>query len=303
MKFNVIAAAAAIALAIAATAATAGVVISEKVVENNQAAERKTDQTATVKVQKRKGIAQAGERKFDRTVMIQGHKQKVITGDREVITDLDAGKMYFVVPEKKQFIQIPFPVAGIVERIMMREGVSLVFTKNGKTGKGAGYPCDGYIGAATIGYANISMVQCVAKDAPGAKEYVEFQRTMAQKLKGTKLQSAGEVPDGIPVSSTITTTQLAFAVTGGIPAAQLAKMQEANAKHPSISSTNVSKIEVKDIPAEAFVVPADYNKQEMESPEVTSKLVRRGAPATAPGSSSKAGASVVPGAPSANAPH
>ena len=75
-------AAAALALALAATTASAGVVISEQVVVNNQGSVQKTEQT----------------------VMVQGHKQIVINGDEEqLITDLDAGSIYLITPKTRQF--------------------------------------------------------------------------------------------------------------------------------------------------------------------------------------------------------
>ena len=103
----------------------------------------------------------------------------------------------------------------------------------------------------------------MANNAPGAKEYVEFQRAMAQKLKGSPLEETGEVPDGIPVNSITSVTQIAFTPTGGVPPEMLAKIQADNDKHPTVTFTNLSKIEVKDIAAAEFTVPADFKKQEM----------------------------------------
>jgi hypothetical protein len=113
------------------------------------------------------------------------------------------------------------------------------------------------------------VIECVASNAPGAKEYVAFQRAMAQKLKGSPLEEKGEVPDGIPVSAIITVTQQAFAVTGGVPPDMLAKQQAEMDKHPTVTRIGVTKIEVKDIPAAEFTVPAEFKKQEM--PKLTIK--------------------------------
>ena len=48
----------------------------------------------------------------NRTVMIQGNKQKMVTDRAQVVTDLDNGKMYLINPEKKQYVEMPFPPQG-----------------------------------------------------------------------------------------------------------------------------------------------------------------------------------------------
>ena len=50
--------------------------------------------------------------------------------------------------------------------------------------------------------AKLDVTLCAASEAPGAKEYVDFQKALSDKLKGSKLERKGEVPDGIPVKST-----------------------------------------------------------------------------------------------------
>jgi len=241
MKFS-ITAAIAVALAIAATTASAGVVITQKV---------------NVKTQE-------GTRKFERTVMVQGHKQKVVTTDHEVITDLDAGKIYVIKPSIKEFIDAPFPPQRMIINMTVPEGIAVGFKKSGTAPhKLNGYKCQDYAGGSTVAHYRVGIIECVASDAPGAKEFTEFQRTQADKLKHTLLAQVGEVPDGIPVSSLITLTGTAMAMTGGIPAEQIAKLQAELDKKPTITGMNVSKIEAKDLPAAEFVVPADYHRQEV----------------------------------------
>ena len=240
MKFSV-AAATAIALAIAATTASAGVVITRKV-------ERKD---------------QRGEHKFEQTVMIQGHKQKVIGEDRIVIIDLDAGKVSIMRPSNKLFGEGKFPPVGMFAAVLGREGMTVGFGKAGATHKEHGYACQDYAGSASFAHADVSINECVASGAPGAKEFTEFQQAMADKLKGTALHMTGEVPDGIPVSSKTSIRQMAFAATGGVAPKVLADIQAENDKHIAVVETKTSKIEVKDLPPATFVVPADYVKREM----------------------------------------
>jgi hypothetical protein len=256
-------AATALVVALAAGTASAGVVISQEIVN------------------------QTGAQKTDQTVMVQGHKQKVITGDNEeMITDLDAGAIYLIQPKTKRFFQGKFPPAGAFAMRMIWGGSSIELKKTGATHEVAGYACNDYTGSAAFAHHVLSVTKCVAIGAPGAREFVEFQKAMADKLKGTALVAKSEIPDGIPVSSSLTTAQAPWTPPRVIPPAQARKLQEAMAKYkPITNQTTVSKIEVKDIPAEAFVPPAGYTKG--LSPDVLPRLQvmqmkHPGSPAAAP---------------------
>ena len=245
---SIVAATTAIILALAATTASAGVVISQHLVVSNQ----------------------AGETKGEQTVILQGNKKKVTNSEREVITDLDGGKMYIVNPRAKAYAEIKLPPGGVFARIMERYGVSIAYKKSGGTHKVAGYDCQDYAGTARTGHNTIEATECVASDAAGAREFVAFHQALAKKLKGTPLEAKGEIPDGIPVSSTITTASISFPIPPGFSPEQIAKLKAAMAKaKPDVHTATVTKIEVKDVPASAFVVPADYNKQDVQPPQLS----------------------------------
>ena len=269
MKFTV-AAATALALAMAATTASAGVVISQEMVN------------------------QTGAQKTDQTVMVQGHKQKVITGDdEEIITDLDAGAIYVIIPKTKQFFQGKFPPTGPFAMKIIWGGSTVELKKSGGTDKVAGYACNDYTGSASFARHVLTVTKCVASDAPGAKEYVEFQKAMAAKLKGTRLMATGEIPDGIPVSSSLTTAQAPWTPPPRLPPEHVKKLQEAMAKYKPVTvNTTVSKIEVKDLPAETFAVPAGYTKGEVQTVVPHLKQMP-GMPPPSPG--------IAPGSPAAPA--
>jgi len=275
-------AATALAIAIAATTASAGVVISQQVSFN-----------------------QAGERKTDQTVMVQGHKQKIIAGDRESITDLDAGKTYILAAKSKTFIEIPFPPTGMFAMAMVVQGSTVELKKSGGTHQVAGYACQDYTGAALIGRSNLDVTQCVARDVPGTREFVEFQKAMADKLKGKPLARKGEIPDGIPVSSTVTRTVAPFTPPPGFSPERAAKIKAMMAKYKPVTiNTTVSKIEVKDLPADTFVVPAIYRKPEMPTAPQLKQLpqFKKSAPGiVTPGPAPAAGAPAALAAPAAPA--
>jgi hypothetical protein len=234
-----VAAAIALSVAMAATTASAGVVISEDVVVSNSAGTHATKQT----------------------VIIQGNKQKVIGDDRTIITDLDAPKISVINPAHKSYGDLPFPPAGVVQTIVAKDGISVELKKAAGTHKVAGYDCQDYAGTQRLGHYNLEVAECVAGAAPGAKEFVAYTKAMAAKLKGTPIEPKGEVPDGIPVSSTVTVTLIPYPIPKNFPpnlAAQV-KAEQAKAK-PEVKRTTVTKIQVKDIAADELVVPAEYMK-------------------------------------------
>jgi hypothetical protein len=245
MKFTV-AAATAIALATAASTALAGVVITQDV-----------------------GIkTTSGVRKFVRTIMVQGHKEKIIDDKLQVVVDLDAGQTFAINTANKRYGQDVFPPTGLLAMELNTRGFWIGVKQTPEHHKHSGYDCQNYIGSSTIAHTDVGTIECVASAAPGAKEFTEFQRFKAQKVKGTRFELKGEVPDGIPVSSITNMRIIAFAITGGTTAEQIAKAQADNDKHAIVTTAGVSKIEVKDIPASEFTVPAGFGKTVMPRPSV-----------------------------------
>jgi hypothetical protein len=223
----------------AATTAPAGVVISQDVAVTNQ----------------------TGEKKSQQTVMVQGNKQKVITPERVFITDLDTGKLYVLAVAKKTYAQLEIPPKGTPGTALASDGLFLQYEKGSGTGKQGKYDCQDYAGAQSVGRLKLEATECVASAAPGAQEFVAFRKALAEQLKKSPLESKGETPDGIPMSSTLTVSSIPFAIPDGFPPEQAAKIKETDAKRkPSIKKTKVTKIEVKDLPAATFVVPSDFAK-------------------------------------------
>jgi hypothetical protein len=234
-----VAAAIGLLVAMAATTASAGVVVSEDVVVSNQ----------------------TGTHKSEQTVMVQGNKRKVITKDRIFITDLDLGRMFMLVPAKKQAGDVPFPPAGFMMTYLAQQGVSLEYKKAKGTRKAAGYDCQDYAGSQRLGRMQVEGSECVASAAAGAQEYVAFTKAMNAKLKGTPLQPMGDIADGIPVTSTVTISYIPYPVPKNFPPDLTAKYKADLAKQkPQVTRTTVTKIEVKDIPAAEFAIPAQYLK-------------------------------------------
>ena len=279
MKSTLIAAAA-LTLAQAATTASAGVVISQEWVVKNQGR-----------------VVQ----KFDQTLMVQGQKQKLVSGDRETLIDLDAGKIYAITPKAKAFSEFTLPPTTPVAITAVWQGSSIDFKKTDATHKVAGYACLDYTSSMIVIQNNITATKCLSGDAPGAREFVEFEKALAQKIKGIAIAPNGEVPDGIPVSSIFTSALVPFTPPPGMPPEEVERIKQKLARHkPIITTVTVSKIELKDIPAETFVVPADFKVTNATIPgKPGTPPVTPGMAPTGQGSSKKPGAPAAPVVPAA----
>jgi len=200
----------------------------------------------------------------NRTVMIQGNKQKMVTDRAQVVTDLDNGKMYLINPEKKQYVEMPFPPQGPMAQMMAQRMSTLSFKKTGAASKTiSGYSCEQYAGAGSMMGNQYSVNGCFSTKAPGARDFDTFQKTMAAKVKGTAMAMQGEVPDGVPMQLDSTTKITNFSMPGMSPE-QAAKLKTMLANRPPVvSKTTVQQIASKDLPADTFAVPAGFTKQEM----------------------------------------
>ena len=177
------------------------------------------------------------------TVMIEGDKQKRIVdnGNRTIITDLGKGTMTMVDGTRKSYVEFPFPPKG-GSMAAMQGGVTptINFKKTGGHDKIIGYSCDVYSGSGTVGGNAVSMSGCFSDSAPGANDYSNFQRKMADKVKGTSMANMGQIPQGVQLTLTITTTDRQF-----------------------VTTTTVSSIATKSLPADSFEVPSGYQKQQL----------------------------------------
>ena len=214
-----------------------------------------------------------------RTVMIDGDKQKSIVdkGIRTVITDLGKGTMTMLDGRRKSYVEIPFPPNG-PGGAAMQTGLSptISFKKTGGHETIIGYSCDDNSGDGTVGGNAVSMSGCFSDSAPGAKDYTNFQRVMADKVKGTTMANMGQIPPGVPLRLKITTTM--GDPPPGTPPEQAKNLREMLDHRKFVNETNVSKISIKSLPADSFQVPASYQR--------TASMFGRmggGAPAPAPG--------------------
>jgi hypothetical protein len=211
---------------------------------------------AGVVVDEQQTITQPGGNPITRTrtVMIEGDKQKSIigNGERSIITDLGKGTMTVVNGIRKTYVEFPFPPKGKAAAAMAG-GVSptISFKKTGGHDKIIGYSCDKYSGVGTVSGNSISLSGCFSDSAPGAADYSNFQREMADKVKGTAMANMGQIPPGVPLRLTVTTAM------GGAPVTEMSTDREV------VTSTTVSRIRTKSLPLDSFQVPSGYRKQQL----------------------------------------
>lgn len=194
-----------------------------------------------------------------RTVMIEGDKQKSIidNGKRTVITNLSNDTMLMVDGTRKTYAEIPFPPKG---GGMGGASSSISFKKTGGHDKIIGYSCDEYSGAGTVGGNTVTMSGCFSDSAPGAADYTNFQNQMADKVKGTPMANMAQMPSGVPLRLTITTT-IHNIPTAGMSAQQANDINKMFAHRQFVTDTTVSKITTESLPPDSFQVPAGYAKQ------------------------------------------
>ena len=203
----------------------------------------------------------------DRTVMIEGNKEKMIMDNREIITDLDKGTMFIVEPDKKTYVEMPFPPQGMMGQAAGGLAMhAMNFTKTGKSRTVAGNKCDEYSGAGKFAMGEYTIISCIASKAPGAEEFSKFQKAMMAKLKDTQMALTSNIPDGVPMAQDVTTQMHPFNMPNLPPEAAAQMKQQMANRPPTVTKSEVSKVESKKIASSEFEIPAGYTKQEMGMP-------------------------------------
>ena len=203
---------------------------------------------------------QGGERKADQTIMIQGNKQKMITGDREVIIDLDNNKMYMIQTAQSSYLAVPFPPQGPLASAVSHAAGAMDFKKGTTSRTVLGYSCNDYTGSGTSMGGDYTVTECFSTAAPGAKEFTAYQKTLASKLKG--VVPMNNTPDGIPLASDSVVKMNAMMPPGMTPEQQ--KMMPAS--RTVTTKTAVTKLEVKTLPDDTFTVPKGFTERQMRMP-------------------------------------
>ena len=190
---------------------------------------------------------------INKTVYVQGKKQKIETSHDEKIIDLEKGVLYEIDPNRKSYVRIAFlpkmehEVAGASVKLN-----AVALKKTGRSRSIDGYSCEEYRGIGRLDVMDVTVDQCMSQGAPGAREFANFQKEAASRLKGrSPADSADSSKEGMPLEQS-------SSIKPRIPATsspdKVALMT---------TKTVVKNIQVRNLPSATFEPPAGFR---MEAP-------------------------------------
>jgi len=211
-------------------------------------------------------------RKVSRTLFVEPKRAKIVTETDTLVVQFDKPETLMINPGRKTYYQAPFPppefLGFIITNALAPPMVN--YKKTGKHRTISGYKCDEYGGSKefdTIAYYDLA---CFSDQAPGAKEYDAFLRSLIAKLDRDpkKPLSKMAIPAGIPLETQSTIVRGTFKpppAASGKPATPGAPKTEPNTPPPG-RQTQVVKITVTSVKAQSFSPtefepPATYVQQ------------------------------------------
>ncbi|HLW70790.1 MAG TPA: hypothetical protein VKS22_09230 [Candidatus Binataceae bacterium] len=195
-------------------------------------------------------------------VMVQGNKQKSVIDDvkQSLIIDLDQGMRMMISDARKMYVEVPFPSKGMPKG---PNPTAISFKKTGGTQTLAGYSCDEYTGAGSMNGNDMTIVGCFSSSAPGAQVFTNFQKAMADKVKGTPMALMSDSPPGIPLKID-TTMKVTHMSMPGLTPQQMEEMNKRLAgRPPTVIHMTVTKVTEENLAADTFQPPKGYTKQQM----------------------------------------
>jgi hypothetical protein len=204
----------------------------------------------------------SGPVKDQHTIMIQGNKQKTDMRGRTMLLNLDDNTMVLLNPANKTYLKLPFPPRGMANAM---ENMSALNPNLKKTASGltvGGFKCDEYAGSGSSRIGQYSVKGCFDSTGPGAAEYDHFMGLVAQRLKASAVQTMPR-PKGIPIKLETTTKITNFAMPGLSPEQAKAMQQMMRNRPPTKSVVTTTSIKTATLPADTFVIPADYAQAQL----------------------------------------
>jgi hypothetical protein len=191
---------------------------------------------------------------INKTVYVQGKKQKIETSHDEKIIDLEKGVLYEIDPNRKSYVRIAFPpkmheVAGASVKLS-----AVALKKTGRSRSIDGYSCEEYRGIGRLDVMDVTVDQCMSQDAPGAREFANFQKEVASRLKGrSAADSVDSSKEGVPLEQS-SSIKPRIPATSSPDKVTIALMT---------TKTVVKNIQVRNLPSATFEPPAGFH---MEAP-------------------------------------
>jgi len=163
--------------------------------------------------------------------------------------------LYEIDPNRKSYVRIAFPPK--MEHEVAGAGVKLSAVALKKTGRSRsidGYSCEEYRGIGRLDVMDVTVDQCMSQDAPGAREFANFQKEVASRLKGrSAADSVDSSKEGVPLEQS-SSIKPRIPATSSPDKVTLALMT---------TKTVVKNIQVRNLPSATFEPPAGFR---MEAP-------------------------------------
>ena len=190
---------------------------------------------------------------INKIVYVQGKKQKIETSHDERIIDLEKGVFYEIDSDRKSYVRRAFPPKMEHEEVGADVKPSAVALK--KTGRSRsidGYSCEEYRGIGRLDVMDVAVDQCISQDAPGSREFANFQKELASRLKGPA-DSADSSKEGMPLEES-------SSIKPRIP---VTSCRDNVTSRVMTTKTVIKKIQVRNLPSATFEPPVDFR---MEGP-------------------------------------
>jgi hypothetical protein len=205
------------------------------------------------------GIGDSANNKV--TLMLQGNQEKSVSDDGQtVIIDLDNDSTTVLNAKNHTYTIYSLSSKGTPSLASINP---VQFKKSGEHKVIAGYSCEEYSGTGTTGGMPVASQGCFSTSAPGATEFSAFQKTMAQKVKGTAMGMMANAPEGIPLELHQTVkVKITTIIIPGMTRQEEERINSSIAKRPPLeTNTIVSKVSVATLPTDTFRPPASYVKK------------------------------------------
>jgi len=219
--------------------------------------------SAGVVLDEQQVISQPGSRDIIiyRSIFIEGSQEKSVidNGKRLIITDLGSGIKIVIDTTRKTYMEFPFPSKrGPTGAVALS---AIGFKRTGAHDKIIGYSCEVYSGSKNVGDKTVSVRGCFSETAPGASEYMNFQREMSNKAHGAAISDdSSGTPAGIPL--VLSVTSIPNLPRAAISLERASKLKQILAHQQLVTTTTISKITTTTLPAESFQVSPGYQKQQ-----------------------------------------
>jgi hypothetical protein len=194
------------------------------------------------------------------TLIVHGRKEKIVGDNQAIVTDLEAKVFYLIYPTPMVLTQLPFPGDPPTLATVAGTPLDADYQKTGHSRTIAGYSCDEYAATVNNLYTVTTVLSCFATNVPGAPEFSEFRRDLLNKLGASGAKISASLPEGILMAQETSTRLEEHKLNQLNPAIARRLRRQAMRTASQVNKIEVKKIEVKDIPGNAFQLPWGYSE-------------------------------------------